>query len=89
MKKLENIGSKIAPIVFVLILLLLWESIINLGGIEKYIMPAPSDVVKTLIKDFDVMLPNILVTLYEGVVGFIIAIIFALILAIIIVIKKI
>ena len=83
MKKLENIGSKIAPIVFVLILLLLWESIINLGGIEKYIMPAPSDVVKTLIKDFDVMLPNILVTLYEGVVGFIIAIIFALILAII------
>ncbi|MGL5353965.1 MAG: ABC transporter permease, partial [Clostridium sp.] len=83
MKKSKNIGNKIAPIIFIIMLLLFWEMIINLGGIEKYIMPAPSDVVKTLINDFDVMLPHILVTLYEGIVGFIIAIILSVILAII------
>lgn len=83
MKKSENIGNKIAPIIFIIILFILWETIINLGGIEKYIMPAPSDVVQTLIKDFKVMVPHILVTLYEGIVGFIVAIIAALILAII------
>lgn len=83
MKKLKNIENKIAPIVFIIILLVLWETILNLGKIEKYIMPAPSDVMKILIKDFDVMIPHILVTLYEGIVGFIVAIIAALILAII------
>lgn len=83
MRKLKNIGNKIAPMIFIIALLILWETIIILGGIEKYIMPAPSDVVQTLIKDFDVMIPHILVTIYEGVVGFIVAIIAALILAII------
>lgn len=83
MKKLKNIGNKIAPIVFVLILLVIWEAVVSLGGIEKYIMPAPSDVIKVLIKDFNVMLPHIFITLYEGVLGFIISIIAALILAII------
>ncbi|GAB6168069.1 ABC transporter permease [Clostridium carnis] len=83
MKKLKSIGNKVAPIIFVLILLILWEGIVSFGGIEKYIMPAPSDVAKTLVKDFKIMTPHILITLYEGVVGFLIAIIAALILAII------
>lgn len=83
MKKYRNIGNKIAPIIFIMILLILWEAIINLGGIEKYIMPAPSDVIKTLVKDFNVMIPHILVTLFEGIAGFIISIIAALILAVI------
>ncbi|MGL5085253.1 MAG: ABC transporter permease [Clostridium sp.] len=83
MRKSKSIGNKIAPIIFIVMLLLFWEMVINLGGIEKYIMPAPSDVAKTLINDFDVMLPHILVTLYEGIVGFIVAIILSVILAII------
>lgn len=83
MKKLRSIGNKIAPIVFILILLGLWEIVVRAGGIEKYIMPAPSDVIKVLFSDFKVMIPHILATLYEGLVGFIIAIGLSIILAII------
>lgn len=83
MKRLRNIGNKIAPIVFILILLIIWEIIVNVGGIEKYILPAPSDVMKVLIKDFKTMIPHILATLYEGLVGFLIAIGLSIILAVI------
>lgn len=83
MKRLKNIGDKLIPIGFVIGLLILWEIIISLGGIQKYIMPAPSDIIKVLINDFSVMFPHILITLYEGIVGFLLAIVSALILAIV------
>jgi ABC-type nitrate/sulfonate/bicarbonate transport system permease component len=83
MKKLRSIGNKIAPIVFILILLIIWEFIVNVGGIEKYILPAPTDVIKVLIKDFRTMIPHISATLYEGMVGFLIAIVLSIILAVI------
>ena len=79
MKRLRSIGNKIAPIVFILILLI----IVNVGGIEKYILPAPTDVIEVLIKDFKTMIPHILATLYEGMVGFLIAIALSIILAVI------
>lgn len=83
MKKLRSIGNKIAPIVFILILLIIWEFIVSVGGIEKYILPAPTDVIKVLIKDFRTMIPHISATLYEGMVGFLIAIVLSIILAVI------
>lgn len=82
MKKLKSTGNKIAPIIFVLILLTIWQVIVNLGGIEKYILPAPTDVVGALIKDFRNMIPHIIATLYEGIVGFLISIVLSVILAI-------
>ncbi|WP_275373012.1 ABC transporter permease [Clostridium tertium] len=83
MKRLRSIGNKIAPIFFILILLIIWEIIVNVGGIEKYILPAPTDVIEVLIKDFKTMIPHILATLYEGMVGFLIAIALSIILAVI------
>lgn len=80
--KLKNLENKLAPIVFLIVLILIWEMTIRLGGIEKYIMPAPSDIWSTLIKDFNNILPHMLVTLYEGIVGFLIAILAALVLAV-------
>ena len=83
MKKLKNTGDKLIPVFFTIGLLILWQLVILIGGIEKYILPAPSDVIKVIIKDFNVMLPNILITIYEGVVGFLLSAVAALILAII------
>lgn len=80
---LKKLADKLAPVVFIFILLLLWEIVIYLGKVDKFIMPAPSDIIKVLIKDFSSIYPHMLVTLYEGIVGFIIAIIGAMILAII------
>lgn len=83
MKKSGNIGSKLAPIIFVVLLLIIWQVIVTAGGIEKYIMPAPTDVIKVLVTEFKTMIPHILATLYEGMVGFLIAIVLSIILAII------
>jgi len=83
MKKSKNIGNKLVPIIFILILLSLWEIIVRVGGIEKYIMPTPTDVIKVLISDFKTMIPHILATLYEGFVGFLVAIVLSIILAVI------
>ncbi|VYT84117.1 ABC transporter permease subunit [Clostridium tertium] len=83
MKKSESIGSKLAPIIFVLLLLILWQVVVMAGGIEKYIMPAPTDVINVLITEFKTMIPHILATLYEGMVGFLIAIVLSIVLAII------
>lgn len=83
MKKSENIGSKLAPIIFVVLLLIIWQVVVTAGGIQKYIMPAPTDVIKVLVTEFKTMIPHILATLYEGMVGFLIAIVLSIILAII------
>lgn len=83
MKRVSELGNKLLPVIFLLILLTTWECIIELGGIEKYIMPAPTDIVKAIISDFKVLLPHTLATLYESIVGFAIAVILAVILAII------
>lgn len=83
MKKTKSKLDIILPILFIVGLLLIWEMIIELGAIEKYIMPAPSDIIMALFKDFRAMIPHIITTLYESVIGFGIAVILAIILAII------
>ncbi|MEG2018131.1 MAG: ABC transporter permease [Clostridium sp.] len=83
MKKSKSILDISLPILFMTVLLVIWELIINVGGIEKYIMPAPSDIAVALIRDFNVMIPHIMATLYESVVGFSIAVVLALGLAIV------
>jgi ABC-type nitrate/sulfonate/bicarbonate transport system permease component len=83
MKKLKSIGNKLIPIGFIMILIALWEGIVSIGGIEKYILPSPIDVGTTLIKELHVMVPHIGATLYEGIVGFLIAILISIIIAII------
>ena len=83
MNKIKRISNKLVPLVFLLVFLAIWEGVIELGGVEKYIMPAPTDIVKAIVKDFNALLPHITATLYESLVGFIIAIVLALVLAII------
>lgn len=83
MKKLKSIGNKLIPIGFIIILIILWEGIVSIGGIEKYILPSPIDVGTTLIKELPVMVPHIGATLYEGIVGFLIAILISIIIAVI------
>ena len=83
MKKNKTILDIILPIIFSISLIIIWELIIKVLEIEKYIMPAPSDIIKALYENFGAMMPHIIATLFESVVGFGIAILLALILAII------
>jgi NitT/TauT family transport system permease protein len=51
-------------------LLLLWESYVDLTGIPRVILPAPSAVGQVLIIDAGILLANAWVTLIETVFGF-------------------
>ena len=83
MKKNKTILDISLPIIFSISLIIIWELIIKVLEIEKYIMPPPSDIIKALYENFGAMMPHIIATLFESVVGFGIAILLALILAII------
>ena len=83
MKRLENIGDKIIPFSFFAFLIFIWEIIAKLELVPTYILPAPTKIIKTLIINLPVLKEHIIVTLMEALVGFIIAIVFAVTICII------
>ena len=80
------------PLASTVTVLVIWEAIVHLFDVSGYILPAPSDVVVALIKDFDVLMGHTGYTLVEAFLGFAGAIILAYALAILmdsfIVVKK-
>ena len=57
MRKFQNIGDKLIPIIFILTILVLWELVVNLGVVERYILPAPTDIVTALtVNGSDIMM---------------------------------
>lgn len=52
-----------APIAIGVLALAAWEALVRLNGIPPYILPAPSLILQTLVKDSAVLLPSLWVTL--------------------------
>jgi len=82
MKKYINIENKIIPIVFQLLILLIWQISIDKWKVPQYILPSPKDIIITLVNIVPSITKHIYATLYEALIGFIISIVVALILAI-------
>lgn len=83
MKRLANIGDEIIPISFFAILVFIWEIVAKLEVVPTYILPAPTKIIRTLFINLPVLKEHIIVTLMEALVGFIIAIIFAIVISMI------
>lgn len=83
MKRLENIQNKLYPAATIIIIILFWQAIVVFKHIPQYILPSPSKIVNTLIKDFSMIVAHTKITLYESFIGFIISIILSFILAVI------
>ncbi|MCY6485681.1 ABC transporter permease [Clostridium aestuarii] len=81
MKKRINIKNKVIPILFQIILLFIWQLVVDRGVIERYILPSPIDVISALIDILPNIKVHIYITLKEAMLGFIISIILAVILA--------
>jgi ABC-type nitrate/sulfonate/bicarbonate transport system permease component len=79
----SKIKNAAYPFIFFIILLLLWEAVARLGLLPEFILPAPSEIVLSLVSDFNIMYLHILVTVYETVTGFLISVILAVALAVI------
>lgn len=82
MKKYINIRNSFLPVLFQIIILLLWQLTIDKGIVERFILPSPTDVIYALFKILPAIKVHIFVTLKEAVLGFSMAIIIALVLAI-------
>jgi NitT/TauT family transport system permease protein len=65
---------RLLPAVILFLLLMLgWELYVRLSGINSLVLPAPSAVADSLINNWRVYEPEILVTLREAVIGFLLA----------------
>ncbi len=82
MKRSASIDRHLAPLSLSLGLLILWELVTRLGGVPVYILPAPTSILRTLVIDAPRLIPHTLTTLQEALLGFGLAVVFALILSI-------
>ena len=68
-KKYQNITNKIAPVLALLAVLLIWFLITDRELIPAYMLPSPKDVVKAFFDNFSVMMEQAAVTLQEAIYG--------------------
>ena len=81
MKRSQNIISKIAPLITVALILLIWFFVSDSGMIPKFMLPTPGSVVKAFIKDFPLLMQHAAVTLQEAGYGLLIGFAIALVTA--------
>jgi ABC-type nitrate/sulfonate/bicarbonate transport system permease component len=63
-------GRWLPAALIVLVLLGIWEGYVRLWGVPKWLLPAPSVIIITLVVSWELLLDHTLVTLLEVVVGF-------------------
>lgn len=66
MKKWMNTA---APVLVIGALLLLWELVVWFAGIPLYVLPAPSDTLKTFVQEFPTLMYHGGITVMEALVG--------------------
>lgn len=82
MKKQQNIASKYSALILGVIILVIWELAAVMGWLPQFIIPAPSEILMSLISQREVLFHNSLITLIQALVGLFFGIILAFILAI-------
>ena len=58
------------PLLLLAVLVGAWELVARSGSVEDYLLPAPSEVVRSLVDDRHLLLPDAWVTLREVLLGF-------------------
>jgi ABC-type nitrate/sulfonate/bicarbonate transport system permease component len=72
---LQRHASWVSPVLLIALIVGVWELAVRLSGVPLWLLPAPSDVVRSLVEDRDILLPNAWVTLSEVLIGFACAVI--------------
>lgn len=72
----------IAPIVVGLLVLVIWELGVRLSGIPPYLLPGPILVMQTMIKEWNILFPSLMITLQITVVAFLAAVVSGLLVAV-------
>jgi NitT/TauT family transport system permease protein len=80
--RLEAFKSSVLPLIGIFIFLLIWEFLVGWLDIKSYLLPKPSEIILTMIDKYDLLWKHSLVTFYEMMAGYFLAIIVAVPLAI-------
>ena len=80
-KKYQGITNKLAPVIAIAVIILIWFLCNNFELVPAYMLPSPLDVAKAFINNFSVMLKQAAVTLQEAIYGLGIGIMLAFIVA--------
>jgi NitT/TauT family transport system permease protein len=62
-----------APYLFGILVLGSWEAIVRIQDVPAYLLPSPLLIAQTLIRDFSLLLPSLLVTLKTTILAFLMA----------------
>jgi len=71
-------------VLMIIIAVIVWESYVKITEIERYILPAPTQIFRALVAEWSVIFPHAIVTFYEALLGFGAAVLVSLILGLII-----
>lgn len=77
----KKINSYYIPVLFLIILLFIWEFTVRVFHFKEYILPAPSTIFKAFCTDWVILLKHTSVTALESFTGFLLANITGLVLA--------
>lgn len=82
MRKWENIRDKAIPVLFITIIFVLWQLIVDQGIVARYILPSPLDIIRVCVTIFPTITGHLFTTLKEALAGLAVAIVLSLILAV-------
>jgi ABC-type nitrate/sulfonate/bicarbonate transport system permease component len=68
--RLRRQTNWISPVLLMGGIVVIWEIAVRLSHVPLWLLPAPSDVLRALVEDRDILLPNALVTFSEVLIGF-------------------
>lgn len=71
----------IAPYVFGIAFLIIWEAAVRINDLPQYLLPSPTNIVVTLFHDFHSLFPSLLVTIRITIEAFVVAAVGGLLLA--------
>lgn len=73
--KLDKIGKWLLPLIVLTAALILWDRVVVWNEIPHYILPGPGLVIETLIKDWSILFPSLIVTLKITIMALTVAVI--------------
>ncbi|MBC5996638.1 ABC transporter permease [Romboutsia ilealis] len=79
---IDKIKNSLYPIITFLIILIIWQLVVEGFNVPQYILPSPIDIVGVFFTDYESLYLHTVITLNEALLGFILSIIIALIMGI-------
>jgi NitT/TauT family transport system permease protein len=83
-KTKSQLGDIMWPTVITVLLLLLWEVLVRALGIRSILLPAPSEIIMTMVRQKDLIVKHLWPSLYMTIVGFVLSVVGGILVAVLI-----